>query len=118
MKKIILGLSLLIVMTLGIQANDYQDRMLKGCMDGDAKKCYNAGSEYHMNRDYKNAVVYYKMGCDGEIAMSCYHMGSFYRKGLAVKKNIITALMYKDKACKLGEKTACQLAKTIREIGE
>jgi len=84
---------------------------LKGCGEGKAADCTEAGSLYALDkgvaRDYPRAVELYRRACDAGHAMGCAWLGSQYDSGQGVAKDEARAATLYQRACEGGFAWAC-----------
>jgi len=87
-----------------------QQFFIKGCQT-DKKSCNYLGVLYEnglsVKKDIKKALRYYQISCDANIAEACINLGSLYSQ-LNQKDKAKNSFK---KACNLGYKPACYLAK-------
>ena len=83
---------------------------LEGCKT-DKKSCNYLGVLYEnglgVKKDINKALSYYKISCDAKVAEACINLGSLYSQ---LNKKQKAKASFK-KACSLGYKPACYLAK-------
>ena len=103
-----------------------------GCENGLAKVCYEAGDSVMLGASehgYNVAVAkeFFNKGCDLGDGRSCAYLGDIYalnvesfnefndemdeKKAYLAQKDINKANEFYERACKLGEKRACQILK-------
>ncbi len=97
------------------------DMYMEECNNGEAEMCQMAAqflaSEHktaEANRYYKKVVKLTRKACDGGDWSACDNMGTFYTKGLVVKKSKAEAkkayektLKILNKNCKKGDQDSC-----------
>ena len=79
---------------------------------GYAKSCHNAAVVYYkgdfgLAADPAKATSFFKRGCDGGLADSCYSAGLAYDEGLGAPLNRDQAEKFYIKSCELGYDDAC-----------
>lgn len=82
------------------------------CGKGNAPSCYNYARLVRKKSGWKEALPYYKKGCDGEVADACAEYGNFTLPDTDESKNIpaetAAAVKYMAIACKAGSALGCE----------
>jgi len=95
----------------------------KSCELGYAISCRKLGEIYHngyyeVEKNYKNAIIYYEKSCqDGELD-GCHNLGFIYYNGEGVQIDKKKAKYFYKKACGNGaNQYACNTAKALEDMG-
>lgn len=84
---------------------------LKACENNLGIGCFSAGTSYEEDDNYaikglkksnEKALYYYSLGCNLDNGESCERLGSFFEKGIKVKKSYVIAAKMYMKACTIG----------------
>ena len=117
MKKIILGILVLVFGSV-LNADDSNiDTLRQKCNSGNFDSCVETAFLYidgvGVSKDYKKANDYFSKACDGGDARGCFNLGVSYRDGTGVKQDIHKALKYFDIACNDGSAASCLMIGTL-----
>ena len=121
MKKLLIGLSALVVLLLsgcatpsptsGVTGSNSETRLKKACDLNNGVACKRLGVLYRdgkgVKKDYSKAMNYFKKGCDLNHALACAYVSGLYQDGKGVKKDYSKAMKYMKKCCDLKDSTCC-----------
>ena len=117
MKKLLIGLSILIVLLLsgcatpsptgGVTESSSVARLKKACDFNNGFGCAKLGRLYGAKQDYSKARKYYKKACDLNNGMGCSYYGISYMRGLGVRQNTSIGKKYLHKGCDLNDGEGC-----------
>ncbi|GAA8817789.1 hypothetical protein VN1328_01180 [Helicobacter pylori] len=72
------------------------------------------GIKSYEKQDFSKAKGYFEKACDLNNGGGCNGLGDLYYDGEGVEKNLIKAAQFYSKACKLGDRKACEMLKELR----
>ncbi len=72
------------------------------------------GIKSYEKQDFSKAKGYFEKACDLNNGGGCSNLGVLYQNGEGVEKNLIKAAQFYSKACKLGDRKACEMLKELR----
>ncbi len=78
------------------------------------EELFNLGMQSYDKQDFSKARKYFEKACDLNNGGGCNGLGVLYQNGEGVEKNLIKAAHFYSKACKLGDRKACEMLKLLR----
>ena len=132
MKKLLIGLSTLVVLLLsgcatpsptgGVTGSNLETRLKKACDLNNGEACNNLGTIYMIGlggtkKDYHKSIKYHRKACNLNDGAGCAGLGSKYEHGWGVKKDYSKAKKYYRKACDLNMAVGCKLYKELKRKG-
>ncbi|MGL2774302.1 sel1 repeat family protein [Helicobacter pylori] len=72
------------------------------------------GVKSYDKQDFSKAKGYFEKACDLNNGGGCNGLGVLYKDGQGVEKNLTKAAYFYIKACKLGDRKACEMLKLLR----
>ncbi len=78
------------------------------------KELLNLGIKNYEKQDFSKARKYFERACELNSGGGCAALGDLYYDGEGVEKNLIKAAQFYSKACKLGDRKACEMLKLLR----
>ena len=91
------------------------------CSKENAQICTKLGNKYISGREarnFKEALKYYKRGCEGNDNRGCSNVAYMYENGFGVKKNYKKARNLRKKRCKNGDFSECSKLGNIYKNGD
>ncbi|MFW5740594.1 MAG: tetratricopeptide repeat protein, partial [Myxococcota bacterium] len=99
-------------------AKDSVGKGLSGCEDNHKDACYNAAQAFRngrgTERDPRRADLF-RAACEHGSREACDSVGEAYGKGLGTKKRRDEAVKWYERACEMGNQTACRNAARLQE---
>ncbi|GAA9183625.1 hypothetical protein Taiwan55_01190 [Helicobacter pylori] len=72
------------------------------------------GIKNYDKQDFTQARKYFERACGLNNGRGCNGLGVLYYNGEVVEKDLIKAAQFYSKACKLGDRKACEMIKELR----
>lgn len=88
------------------------------CQAKNSGACNDLGVAYEFVKDYKNALISYKMACDLGLEQGCAGVGMLYEKGLGVAKNGQRAIEIYKSSCNKSDALSCYYLANAYRKGE
>lgn len=120
MKKLLL---LVLILASALCANSLKESIEnweKECSKSNAEDCLNLGmilqdgiykDGVYIKADKNKAIESYKLACSGGMSKGCLFLGMMFEKGNGIKRDELKATKQFEKACAMGNQTACGLMK-------
>ncbi len=87
--------------------------------NSNAKKLFDKGNQAYENKNFKEALNFYKKSCELGFKESCRAVGSIYFEGKAdVNKDYHQSLNFEKKACELGSGLSCVRVGAMYKYGK
>lgn len=81
--------------------------------EGGFKICQYLAEQYENKKDWKNAIKFYDLACNGGLPVACKIIAEKYEKGLVIQQNLEQAKEYYGKYCDLGFEDGCKEYKRL-----
>lgn len=88
----------------------------KSCDLGLGEGCLNAAVASYEEKDYQGALKFFLKSCDAALAEGCQRVGLAYSKKEFGEPDLDKAMIYYDKACKLGAEFSCNVVAAMNKI--
>ncbi|GAA7337820.1 hypothetical protein MLS209_03350 [Helicobacter pylori] len=72
------------------------------------------GVKSYDKQDFTQARKYFERACGLNNGRGCNGLGVLYYNGEVVEKDLIKVAQFYSKACKLGDRKACEMIKELR----
>ena len=90
----------------------------KSCDLGVGEGCLEAGIASYERKDYEGALRFFIKSCDAGLADGCERVGLAYSKKEFGEPDLNRAMIYYDKACKIGAEFSCNVVAAMNKINE
>lgn len=90
----------------------------KSCDMGLGEGCISAADASYEKKDYQGALGFFLKSCDADLADGCERVGLAYSKKEFGEPDLNKAMIYYDKACKIGAEFSCNIVAAMNKINE
>ena len=90
----------------------------KSCDLGVGEGCLEAGIASYERKYYEGALEFFIKSCDADLADGCEKVGLAYSKKEFGEPDLNKAMIYYDKACKMGAEFSCNVVAAMNKINE
>ena len=119
MNKIV---TIILLLTISIFANDTFLNNKKACEKGSLISCIDLGVMYFtadgVKEDLKKSEELFIEACKGRVAKGCYYLGYLYKRGgIGIKKDKLKAKLAFGRACNIGSERSCEQFRRLESKG-